>query len=47
MEFYNKLRRDLSRDNWPIILGGDFNTILDQNNTAKNLDRIGGGAHTE
>ena len=43
VEFYNKLRRALSSDNWPIILGGDFNTILDQDNTAENLDRIGGG----
>jgi exonuclease III len=43
VEFYNKLRRELNSDSWPIILGGDFNTILDQDNTAENLDRIGAG----
>jgi len=42
-EFYNRLKREIDRYGIPTIIGGDFNTILDQEGTDENLDRIGKG----
>ena len=41
--FYRKLKREVNELGNPMILGGDFNTILDQDGTENNLDRIGIG----
>ena len=42
-DFYNRLKREIDRYGIPTIIGGDFNTILDQEGTDENLDRIGEG----
>jgi len=41
--FYNELKNTIEMWDNPIILGGDFNTILDTDPTVNNLDRIGAG----
>jgi exonuclease III len=41
--FYRRLKREVNELGNPMILGGDFNTILDQDGTENNLDRIGIG----
>jgi exonuclease III len=43
VNFYRKLKRDVNEMVNPVIIGGDFNTILDQDGTENNLDRIGIG----
>ena len=41
--FYLGIKRLLQAWNLPFIVGGDFNTILDQSPGDFNLDRVGGG----
>jgi hypothetical protein len=41
--FYNEIRSLLEGWKIPFILGGDFNTILDDRQGEANLDKIGGG----
>jgi len=41
--FFENLRASIINWNLPYIIGGDFNTILDQTPGDFNLDRIGGG----
>jgi exonuclease III len=43
VNFYRKLKRDINEMGNPVIIGGDFNTILDQDGTENNLDRMGIG----
>ena len=42
-EFYNQLRIKIEQWGIPFIIGGDFNTILDQERVGPNLDKIGEG----
>jgi hypothetical protein len=42
--FYRDIERILRRWGNPIILGGDFNTILCEDVGRDNIDREGGGA---
>jgi hypothetical protein len=43
VDFYREISQFLERENMPFVLGGDFNTILDQRRGAENLDREGEG----
>jgi exonuclease III len=43
VNFYRRLKREVNEMGNPVIIGGDFNTILDQDGTENNLDRIGIG----
>jgi exonuclease III len=43
VNFYRKLKREIQEMGNPVIIGGDFNTILDQDGTVNNLDRMGIG----
>jgi exonuclease III len=43
VQFYRKLKREVNEMGNPVIIGGDFNTILDQDGTENNLDRLGLG----
>jgi hypothetical protein len=42
-DFFVRLRRKLEDWALPFIIGGDFNTVLDQSLGMENLDREGGG----
>ena len=42
-QFFEGLKRKITSWNLPFVIGGDFNTILDQSPGEHNLDRIGGG----
>jgi len=45
-DFFVRLRRKLEEWALPFIIGGDFNTVLDQSVGMENLDREGGGGET-
>ena len=43
VQFYERIKRICDNENIPVILGGDYNTVLDNRDGELSVDRMGNG----
>ena len=43
VQFYDRIKGICDSENIPVILGGDFNTVLDNRDGDMSVDRLGNG----